>query len=131
MSKIKNSYLRQFIFENYPLIDVSSELDLIELSYVEMDEFARWIVNKLQPQKIDIGKTVSDQYLNEGVVTEVFKNFSELVAKSSFVSMTADQWLSSQEIKFTNENLSERWFGVETNNGGYIFSCESKLTPKP
>lgn len=128
MSLIKSNYLKQFIYENYPAMNLRDENDLLELSYVEMDEFAQWLLKKLTPERITIGSRVLDRYSNPGVVVAEFENFQDLVSKSNFVTMTADQWLAAQEKPISEENLKERWFDIHIDSGGSVWTFESGLT---
>ena len=93
-----------------------------------MDKFAQWLTKKLNPNRITIGSKVLDRYSNPGVVVKEFDNFSDLVAKSNFVTMTADEWLSAQEKPVTKQNLNERWFDVHIDSGGSVWAFESGLT---
>lgn len=43
---MKNRYLISWVRRTYPLMDTTSDTDLCELDYHDMDAFANWLVNK-------------------------------------------------------------------------------------
>ena len=79
----------------------------------------------------------------KGMIEKSFKNWDDLKQKSYFATIEPkpeetsyierlindpkDEWLKLQEIPFTKDELSERWFIVRCLDGGAIWCCESKL----
>lgn len=76
---------------------------------------------------IEIGDKVRDRWGQVGKVAKVYEDFYDLVKKVTFYSMTADQWLAQQNPPFTKDNLREKWFSIDLDDGGTVWSCESKL----
>lgn len=61
----------------------------------------------------------------EGEVSKVFENFISAVGPAP---PTAEEWLNRQNIKFTQEQITdERWYRVKALTGGSILSCQSRL----
>ena len=84
------------------------------------------------------------EYGHEGIINEVYDNWQDLKRKCHFVTIDPnpqemdhierlingdpkDDWLTQQNIPFTEDQLGEKWFSVLTLGGGSIWSCKSRL----
>lgn len=107
-------------------MDLYDDADIGELDFYDMDKFAFWLDAKLS-NSIRIGDQVKDRYGRFGIIVEEFENFSDLVSKAKFLTMSASEWLDCQKIPITDEQLREKWFTIECHSGGAAWAFESSL----
>lgn len=66
----------------------------------------------------------TEVYGEEGIAVKEFNSFQDIPSK--YIS-DKNEWLNEQEIKFTSENLQEKWVLILLENGGSCISPKSKL----
>jgi hypothetical protein len=79
-----------------------------------------------------------------GIVTDTFRSWEDLKARSDFFTIAPDasemdevemlihgdhrdRWLEMQDVAYTEANLQERWYKIKCLDGGVILSCRSRL----
>ena len=94
---------------------------------------------------IKIGDIVFEENSNiTGIVLSIYDNWDDLKSKEEFPTFDPDnesqnmsdidkiingdpkdKWLEVQEIKFTKDNLNEKWYLILCFFGEYLWSCHS------
>ena len=62
---VENKYLIEWINKNYPMIKITSDIDLCELDYIDFEKFADWLVKKLTITNVNLH--------SEQLVCDIFK----------------------------------------------------------
>jgi hypothetical protein len=74
-----------------------------------------------------IGTRVVSHHGYEGVVSRVF---DDLTAIEFILGGRAKNWVSAQDPPITQAERVERWYEVQVEGGGSLWSPESRLDPE-